>query len=339
MKILIIKLGAIGDIVISLGLISYIKEKYKDSEITWVCGHSIIPLLKEIPQIDHIITINTNNLFSGNLFLKFKELIKLFIKLKFQSYNIVLVAHKKQKIHLLSYLVRAKKRLFFSRSKNKRMIPLLERYQPDEHIRLISGIDNYKAIKARFPIINFSLPKNYKSLFDKKESIIVLCPGRSFQQTSTNTLRCWPFKNYLALADLLLQDGHKVIITGTKSDKLNYKFKEKRNCINLIGKLNIKDLLGLIQRSSILITHDSGSFHLGVLARTKILALYGPTRPLKYCKPQKNRIEYIWGGNNLACRPCSDDWFYGKCENNVCMQNISYQNVYKKVTLMLQNKS
>ncbi len=65
MKILIIKIGAKGDVVRTLPILLAIKEKYPDSEISWVTKPDSQELLKVIPEINRVILIpcNTNEKF------------------------------------------------------------------------------------------------------------------------------------------------------------------------------------------------------------------------------------------------------------------------------------
>jgi len=56
-KILIIKLGAKGDVLRTIPLLAAIKQKYPDSEITWITRLSSRPILENIPLIDRLLTI------------------------------------------------------------------------------------------------------------------------------------------------------------------------------------------------------------------------------------------------------------------------------------------
>lgn len=57
MKIVIIKLGAKGDVVRTLPLLLAIKEKYFNSEITWITKKSSREILETSPHINNILTI------------------------------------------------------------------------------------------------------------------------------------------------------------------------------------------------------------------------------------------------------------------------------------------
>ena len=57
LKILIIKLGAKGDVVRTLPLLLGIKEKYPDSEIYWLTKPSSLEIVRTSPHVDKIFTI------------------------------------------------------------------------------------------------------------------------------------------------------------------------------------------------------------------------------------------------------------------------------------------
>lgn len=53
-KILIIKLGALGDLLRTTSIITSLKAKYPRSQITWVTTKACLPLLKNLPELDRI---------------------------------------------------------------------------------------------------------------------------------------------------------------------------------------------------------------------------------------------------------------------------------------------
>jgi len=55
MKILIIKLGAKGDVVRTLPILLGLKEKYPDSEITWITKPSCVEIISTSPHINNIL--------------------------------------------------------------------------------------------------------------------------------------------------------------------------------------------------------------------------------------------------------------------------------------------
>ena len=54
---LIVKLGAIGDVVMALPAVKVFKER-AGGEVHWMCGRAVVPLLRQFPFIDHLIEVN-----------------------------------------------------------------------------------------------------------------------------------------------------------------------------------------------------------------------------------------------------------------------------------------
>src|SRR5580658_8338803 len=59
-RILIIKLGAIGDVLRTTPLLPFLKERYPESHITWLVDAVAVPLLADNPRIDRILTPGIN---------------------------------------------------------------------------------------------------------------------------------------------------------------------------------------------------------------------------------------------------------------------------------------
>ena len=59
-KILIIKLGALGDVVRTIPILSAIKEKYPNSEIYWLTKKDSVEILENNPNINKILVFPYN---------------------------------------------------------------------------------------------------------------------------------------------------------------------------------------------------------------------------------------------------------------------------------------
>ncbi|MCD6250038.1 MAG: glycosyltransferase family 9 protein, partial [candidate division Zixibacteria bacterium] len=100
--------------------------------------------------------------------------------------------------------------------------------------------------------------------------------------------------------------------------------------IDLVGKTSLVELVALYRKCDAVITHDSGPMHLAGLAGAPLVALFGPTNP--YEKVPRNGLhEILWGGEDLACRPCYDGKGYDNCQDNLCMKQISVVEVFNAI--------
>ncbi len=79
-KILIIKLGALGDVLRTTPILNAIKEKYPDSEISWVTRYDSTEILSNNPKINKVFTLPYKNTETFDILYNFdieKEAIKL----------------------------------------------------------------------------------------------------------------------------------------------------------------------------------------------------------------------------------------------------------------------
>ena len=77
-----------------------------------------------------------------------------------------------------------------------------------------------------------------------------------------------------------------------------------------------------------------GPLHLARLAGTRVIALFGPTSPQTFFRPDK-RTAVLWPGVALPCAPCYDGREFAICDNNRCMQMIETGDVLARVDELL----
>jgi len=134
---------------------------------------------------------------------------------------------------------------------------------------------------------------------------------------------------------MLLNKGVQVVLTGSSSDIWVRDFFKGLAVIDLIGKLSLPDLVAVYGCCDLVITHDSGPLHLAALAGAPVLGLFGPTNPHeKLSLNGRNRV--LWGGDDLACRPCYDGKEYANCPRNLCMHDISVERVNREALQLLE---
>ena len=88
-KILIIKLSAIGDVLLAIPSFEAIKKKYPDAKTSLLIGNWSKDLVKANPYIDEIISIDENIFWEK----KFFSLLALFFLLKKKKFDMAYVMH------------------------------------------------------------------------------------------------------------------------------------------------------------------------------------------------------------------------------------------------------
>ena len=334
-KILIIKLAAIGDVIMALPMLTEIEKDYPGAQVTWVIGRQAVSILKCFPV--NIVCIDDKKLLSGNLWDKVRVILSLWWKLAFKYFDLIVVGHTDPRYRLLTMWTRGTKR-FFLKKQQCRYFPVGTRHFTDEYVRLVSNDD------CRLePALSTVLPALKLDKIDllmqplKGKKVIAFAPGGAKNVLADDKIRRWPIENYVELAQILLTRGFQVVITGATTDDWVLPYFKNLAVVNLVGQTNLLELVGVFQHCNLVITHDSGPMHLAGLSGSPILALFGPTNPYEKIPRGKQPIKFIWEGEKYACCPCYDGKTYAACQDNVCLKNITAQRVYEEALSLMHN--
>ncbi len=154
-------------------------------------------------------------------------------------------------------------------------------------------------------------------------------------------LRKWPsdhFRKFVALFKSRYPD-YQFVFTGREDEaELTEHFiatLNLPNAINLCGKTQLRDILTLYTHARLLLTSDSGPAHFATLTPINTIVLFGPETPDLY-SPLSIRTKVLYRG--LPCSPCFNVYNnrQSPCRNNICMQQISVDDVMKAVEEILQ---
>ena len=134
--------------------------------------------------------------------------------------------------------------------------------------------------------------------------------------------KLWEEGKFAELCDRVwLEVGLPVILTGGAAAPLdNIQGRMKTEAVNLGGQTTLRELACLYRQAALVITTDSGPMHLAAAVGTPIVALFGPTDPLR-TGPYGPGHRVI--RRELACMPC----FQKRCETKQCMREIDVEEV------------
>ena len=311
-KILIIKIGDLGDIALALTLI----KAFKDHQIFWVCGIKALDLLRSVPDIHAILPLDEKALLEGSFFKKAAALIKIWKRLFLRRFDIVVTAHKDPRYKWISLFCLKKRHYFFSK---KDPFPLGEKFHGQAYLDLVQAI-----CPLEFPLLTLP-PLNISALDGIKKPWIVL---NVFGNPSGNKhLRYWDIHAFVELATLLSQHNSVILIGDAQAVPYGSLF-DLLPAINLIGKTNLLQLLTVLQNSYCIITHDSGPLHLARLLKIRSASLFGPTHPRNFSLPSNQEIHFY---TQYPCSPCYNGKTFPNCQENKCLKSIPAKLVYQSL--------
>jgi heptosyltransferase-1 len=109
---------------------------------------------------------------------------------------------------------------------------------------------------------------------DPTQKIILINPGAGWGA------KCWPVERYSAIARSLIQDGCRVLINaGPGEEDLAEAIRTATSGAASPVLCSIEQLIALTRRVSLLIAGDTGPLHLACALGKPVVGIYGPTDP------------------------------------------------------------
>jgi heptosyltransferase-2 len=332
-RVLILKLGAIGDVIMAIPAAHALHAA--GHQVDWVVGRAAAPILGLYPWIT-VIPVDDARILAGSKTQQLAEIVSLWRRLLGRHYDLIATLQSDPRYKLLTLPIRARRKLILSGQGGKpdRATQLLPgRHHTDEYARILLDRPDTATPTQLAPIPAENLPPNPLPLTAK--SRIVLTPAGARNLLRDDALRRWPVESYVQLAILLLARGHEVVLSGGPQDTWAAPEFAALPVTDLIGKLSLLETLALLQSAHVTVTHDTGPLHMAGITQTAIVAMFGPTDP-RGRLPQRHNTVALWGGEGFACRPCYDGRDFANCPNNACIQQITPAMVAGEVETFLK---
>ncbi|SCM73503.1 glycosyltransferase family 9 protein [Desulfovibrio sp. 86] len=311
---LIIKLGALGDVVMASAMLTELKIRQSGNTVTWITGKAARPLLEMTNLVDEIITVDEQAILNGCLKKKMSSVISVFFKLLGRRFDVCLVPYRDWRYHLLRLGARCASVRSFRGS--RWLIP--GRYHVFEYMRLASGRECFAGGEAVIPQVSF--PQKVQA------PQVLLAPGCP-TQAATDILRQWPLEHYVHLARRLCESGYSVGLIGMDATGLLEETFKGIPVTSYINKTKLEGLLCLLASAELLVAHDSGPIHLMKVAGGTCVSLFGPTLASEKIWPSP-RHSALQSPVTLPCMPCYDGKNYAACVDRFCMKQIQPEAVF-----------
>lgn len=316
-RILLVKLGPIGDVVMATPVIAAAERLEPGAQLTWIVTASLAPLLARMRPAPEIITVDDHALWHGSAWQRLRLLAALRRRLAGRSFDLGLFAHANRRLRMLVWGLPVGAWRSFDIAA-ARPLPQPGRRHHDEHVRLLTGGDGPEQPRAAYPeVVLGAAPPDLPA-----GPRVALAPGGARNPLREDRPRRWPVEHYAALARLLHARGIAVILIGGPDDAWVRPAFAGVPITDLIGRTTVDGALDLFAACSAVVAHDSGPMHLADLAGAPVIALFGPTSPHEKA-PIGPRSQVLWGGERLPCRPCYDGIGYADCPANRCLMEVT----------------
>jgi len=301
-KIIFITLSNIGDVVLTLPVLTGLRHNFPDAMIDVVAGPRPRDIFKKDPRIRKIFVYNKQ---AG-----LKEKIDFIRELHREKYDLAV----DMRTSLMPFLIGARKRS-----------PLVKRHKTGEKHKGVVHLNKLKELglaRGAGPGIYIDDDDRGKmeELLErhgcgKENTLIGISPS------TRGILKQWDTGCFIeVIQDLLRKGDYRIVLIGDDSQvdisrKIRGSVKHD-SVIDLTGAINLSGLFALIGRMQVLLTGDSAALHAASDLGIKTIALFGPTDPLEYGPRGKDDIVIR---KELRCSPCKK----AACAfNHECMGEI-----------------
>ena len=325
-KILIVRLGAIGDVIHTSSLFRAIKRLEPDIEVHYLVSKLIKPLLSADKDISKVIeTPKKFNLFSYETF-------KLIKQLKQENYSFAFNLQPSLKTRIVLLLAGIKKQYIYKKTFKQHAV--INFWQTG--LKAFPNLEKPLDLKLYLP--EETLQKAKERLKNLKRPLIVLNAGGMLSKRQG---RAYPINKWLDLgAKLSEKFGGAIIITGAEEDKeMLMPLSKLNNAVNYSGRLSLEDSFAVISQTDLMISGDSGPLHAACALGVKSIGLYGSM--------PADRTGCFCSGINIiskkACAPCNKrKCRYLKGSDKIyapCMEEISSDEIFETAAALLENYS
>lgn len=310
-RILIIRLSAIGDVVMASGLIPALRSRWPDAQLAWLVEPAAAPLLRHNPQLDEVIVWSRaewRQLWQQRRYRELWRRARQFRReLKAHRFDLVLDAQGLLKSGIWAWLSGAPQRLGLIAREGSHLL-MSERVVPTQRPDKLIGSEYRflaehlgaapEAFKLDLAIGADPLASARAALREAGVAgpVAALCPF------TTRPQKHWFEERWTELAGRLQEQGYTTVLLGGPGDVEAAARIVAANpgIVNLAGRLKLDETVAAIADSNLLIGVDTGLTHMGTALGIPTVALFGSTRPYFQAGTETTTILY----EPLDCSPC-----------------------------------
>jgi lipopolysaccharide heptosyltransferase I len=340
MKVLIVKLGSIGDIVHTLPALAALRAGLPNAEISWVAERSCSEILKDNPILDRLIEVDTKalrrGLMSGETLRAPRQQLR---RLRASAFDVALDFQGLIKSASIARLSGARRVFGYSRSAlrepastvflSKRISIPPQTHVIQKGLLLVQGaLGLATSPELRFPIGTTPAAEAEadRATQGTGNNLAILNPGGGWPT------KLWSAEKFGSLADLLWANyGMQSVVTyGPGEVELAETVRRSSKSQKALPvNLSLKGFLSLAKRARVYVGGDTGPTHIAVAAGTPIVGLFGPTEWWRNGSPFSEDI--CVERNDIDCRV---DCHRRSCSKWICM-DIDVERVFEAVTRRL----
>ncbi len=324
-SLLIIRPGGIGDAVLLAPVIRSLKKYYPAVHITVLAEQRNAGVFGLICGVDKLLCYDRPS--------------ELLHALQHRYYAVIDSEQWHRMSAVVARFTSAAVKIGFDTNERRRMFTHLipyshDDYEADSFAHLLEPLEiktNDAEMDAPFLLVPDAASRKAASLLAalNGQPFVTIFPGASIPE------RQWGVDRFHCVAEVLSAFGVRVVVVGGRADFRQGEMIATGDVgLNLANSTSLAETAAVIQKSSLLLSGDSGVLHIAVGLGVPTVSLFGPGRAKKWAPQDGERHVVI--DKRLLCSPCTTFGTTPPCPIAAqCMRDITVDEVVAAVTVLL----
>jgi heptosyltransferase-1 len=297
MRVLLVRLSALGDLVVASGLLAVLRERWPEARVDWLVESPGEALLAHEDRIDRLIVLPAHG-GSG----AFLQTVR---TLRSQHYDLAIETHGLLKGAFWARASGAPRRIGLgSREGSSALLT--------ERVELDRGDPHFGSEYRRLADYLGTTPDAYQPRLvlgqeDRREASEALGgnpepPYAALCPFTTRPQKHWFEENWRELGEGLRAEGLQPVLLGGPGDAPQaHRIQGELPWTDLTGRLSLRGSAAVLEGATVAVGVDTGLTHMASVLGTPTLALFGATRPYLHL-PKGARGQVLY--HPLPCSPC-----------------------------------
>jgi lipopolysaccharide heptosyltransferase II len=276
-KILVIKLRAIGDVILATPVLENLRLAFPQAQIDFLTENMCAPIVTGHPALSEILILDRREAGAG---------WKLIRQVRARRYDLVLDLFGNPRSALLTRLSGASRRVGFRfrvrrYAYNVKVEPRGDRvHEVEFNLDALRALEIPIAARKLFVAIDAE-SENFVARFWREnglENRLVI----GLNASGGWYTKRWPLEAFAQLGERLQRELNAVVLLlwgPGEYDDVKTIARLMPQPPLLAPSTNLKQLAALLARLALLVSNDSGPLHLAAAMGTRVAGIYGPTRP------------------------------------------------------------
>ncbi len=288
-KILIVRLGAMGDVIHAIPAVVMLRGAFPNAQIGWVIERRWSELLKMGPMVNRIHEVDTRK-WRKNLIGNRREWMAAVRELRAEQYDVAIDFQGAMKSAAIAALSGAPRRYGFARTWEKpaslfytHTVDTDRKHVVEQNQELAaggvvrSGGDAESEILCRIFAFDPELDRHTNDELVRlrlSPPFAILNPGAGWGAKQ------WPVERFAEVARALGADGIRSLVNfGPGEEGLARAVEQQSNGHAVAASFSISQLMAITRKAALFIGGDTGPMHLAARMQVPVVALFGPTDP------------------------------------------------------------